>query len=129
MTLRRLFAALTVPAILAVVSMAAAGAAPKHGGSGGSSPTFAVAPSSDLRLGGAVSFVYSTTASAPRVEIDCYQPTDASGLASFVPGHGYFVYAEARAASDSFTLGGSMSAWTMNGGSASCVAQLYYWDF
>ena len=40
------------------------------------------------------------------------------------------VYGEARPAGEDFTpLGGGSSEWLTNGGSAECVATLYYWDF
>jgi hypothetical protein len=94
-------------------------------------PTINLAASSDARLGGVVSFAVSGigSVSAPNVEVDCYAPSDASGFAAYVPGSGYRVYGEIRPVGQSFTLGGSMSAWVVDGGAAHCTATLFYWDF
>jgi hypothetical protein len=119
-------------------------------GGGGGSPSDAawidLAPPSGFAgavqpsLGRTVTFVagYPSNTKNPRVEVDCYQQTDPSGLALYDPTHGYLVYGETgdigQALGDGtsplgyngFLLGGGMSAWLLNGGSADCVASLFY---
>ena len=60
--------------------------------------------------------VYPTNVKTPRVEVLCYQ-------------NGALVYGEAGSPSDSFQLGGGGSLWLTAGGSASCVANLYYFTW
>ena len=54
---------------------------------------------------------------SPRIQVVCTQ--GALGV----------VYAEAQPADQAFFLGGGASVWKTVGGSASCVATLYSWDF
>ena len=93
-----------------------------------------------VTLGTNVTFAagYPSNTRNPRVEVLCYQPSDPSGLALFDPARGYLVYGETgdigQALGDGtsplgyngFLLGGGMSAWLLNGGSADCVANLFY---
>ena len=69
-------------------------------------------------LGGSVSFtvVYPGNVKTPRVEVLCYQ-------------NGSLVYGEGGSPSDSFLLGGGGSLWLTAGGSANCVANLYYFTW
>jgi hypothetical protein len=69
-------------------------------------------------LGGWVSFTttYPTNVKTPRIEVLCYQ-------------NGALVYGEAGSTLDSFLLGGGGSLWLSTGGSASCVANLYYFTW
>ncbi len=99
-----------------------------------------LATSAQVTLGTNVTFAagYPSNTKNPRVEVLCYQPSDPSGLALFDPARGYLVYGEtgdigqARGDGTSplgyngFLLGGGMSAWLLNGGSAECVANLFY---
>jgi hypothetical protein len=64
----------------------------------------------------------------PRVEVLAYQSTCPDGYTC--PGSdGHFLtYGEAGAPTDSFLLGGGGSAWLAQGGSAACVANLFYFD-
>ena len=122
-------------------------AAKGGGGSGGSTtePWIALAQvsgfaSSSPSLGGTVTFAagYAGNTRDPRVEVLCYQVSDPSGLALYDPARGYLVYGETgdigQALGDGtsplgyngFLLGGGMSAWLLNGGSADCVANLFY---
>ena len=117
------------------------------GGSGGSTtaPWIELAQvsgfaSSGPALGGTVTFAagYPGNIRDPRVEVLCYQQSDPSGLALYDPARGYLVYGETgdigQALGDGtsplgyngFLLGGGMSAWLLNGGSADCVANLFY---
>jgi hypothetical protein len=70
------------------------------------------------RLGSTVSFtaVYPGNVKTPRVEVLCYQ-------------NGALVYGEAGSPTDTFQLGGGGSLWLTAGGSASCVANLYYFTW
>jgi hypothetical protein len=91
-------------------------------------------------LGSTVTFGagYPGNVRDPRVEVLCYQVSDPSGLALYDPARGYLVYGETgdigQALGDGtsplgyngFLLGGGMSAWLLNGGSADCVANLFY---
>ena len=91
-------------------------------------------------LGATVTFAatYPSNTKNPRVEVLCYQQSDPSGLAQYDPARGYLVYGETgdigQALGDGtsplgyngFLLGGGMSAWLLNGGSADCVANLFY---
>ena len=73
---------------------------------------------SQPHLGGSVTFtaVYPTNVKTPRVEVLCYQ-------------NGALVYGEAGSPGDAFLLGGGGSLWLTAGGSASCVANLYYFTW
>jgi hypothetical protein len=51
-----------------------------------------------------------------RIQVLCYQ-------------NGQLVFGAAAAHDTEFLLGGSMSQWYLNGGTASCVADLYYWSY
>jgi hypothetical protein len=66
-------------------------------------------------LGTSVTFdvAYPKTVKNPRIEVLCSQA-------------GELVYGEAGAVSDAFLLGGGWSLWKERGGSADCVANLYY---
>ena len=97
-------------------------------------------PPASSTLGSNVTFAagYPSNTRNPRVEVLCYQQSDPSGLALFDPARGYLVYGETgdigQALGDGtsplgyngFLLGGGMSAWLLNGGSADCVANLFY---
>jgi hypothetical protein len=121
----------------------------KGGGNGGGGASNTAPPSIDLvqptsaavsstwpALGQEVDFAVAYgNVKDPRVEVLCYQPTDPSGYAMFVDGKGYLVYGEARGATPDqgdymgtypFVLGGGMSAWLLDGGSAACTANLFY---
>lgn len=78
---------------------------------GGSTTAAATQP----QLGSTVAFStgYPTTVKNPRIEVLCYQG-------------GSLVYGEAGGVNDNFLLGGGGSIWLTNGGSADCVANLYY---
>jgi hypothetical protein len=71
----------------------------------------------DLSLGNSATFtvVYDTKIDNPRIEVLCYQ--------DFV-----LVYGEAGSVDHTFVLGGAMSDWLLAGGSADCVANLFYFD-
>ena len=51
-----------------------------------------------------------------RIQVMCYQ-------------NGDLVFGMAGAHDYDFLLGGAMSNWYLNGGPASCVADLYYWSY
>ena len=51
-----------------------------------------------------------------RIQVLCYQ-------------NGELVFGMAGAHDYDFLLGGAMSTWYLNGGAASCVADLYYWSY
>jgi hypothetical protein len=116
--------------MFALASVGVASAAPKRNGSP-QKPTITLAASSDARLGGIVSFVVSGVdgVAAPHTEVDCFEAADPSGMAAYVVGSGYRVYGEIRPVNQTFTLGGSISAWVLDGGPAHCVATVFYWDF
>ena len=115
-------------------------------GGGGSTSWIALAQpeglaaAAQVTLGSNVTFAagYPSNTRNPRVEVLCYQASDPSGLALFDPARGYLVYGETgdigQALGDGtsplgyngFLLGGGMSAWLLNGGSADCVANLFY---
>lgn len=75
----------------------------------------ATAAAAQPSLGSTVAFDagYPTTVKNPRIEVLCYQS-------------GALVYGEAGGVNDAFLLGGGGSIWLTNGGSADCVANLYY---
>jgi hypothetical protein len=117
----------------AVVVSFALGVAPAladkggHGSGGGGGTTadasIALNTSASARiaapsLGSSVSFTvtYPTSVKTPRVEVLCYQ-------------NGALVYGEAGSPGDTFLLGGGGSLWLTAGGSASCVANLYYFTW
>jgi hypothetical protein len=133
---------LLVVGLLAGTSLAAK---PAGGGSGGDAAWISLAASTGSAavqpsLGSTVTFAagYPKNVNNPRVEVLCYQSTDPSGLALYDPARGYLVYGETgdigQALGDGtsplgyngFQLGGGMSAWLLNGGSASCIANLFY---
>jgi hypothetical protein len=70
------------------------------------------------QLGSYVTFntVVPTNVKTPRVEVLCYQ-------------NGALVYGEAGSPDWAFLLGGGGSLWLSAGGSASCVANLYYFTW
>jgi hypothetical protein len=143
-------------AALAFAMATASGGAPggansvlaaKGGPAGGGSTSWialaqpeGLAAAAQVTLGSTVTFAagYPSNTRNPRVEVLCYQPIDPSGLALFDPARGYLVYGETgdigQALGDGtsplgyngFLLGGGMSAWLLNGGSADCVANLFY---
>lgn len=115
----------------AVVATFALGVAPAladkggHGGGGGTTADASIAlnTSTSARiaapsLGSSVTFTvtYPTSVKTPRVEVLCYQ-------------NGALVYGEAGSPGDTFVLGGGGSLWLTAGGSASCVANLYYFTW
>ena len=79
-----------------------------------SAPTSSVWPRLGDPVGFAVTYPKTLSHYSVRVQVACYQ-------------NGNLVYADAMPYTYTFTLGGSASQWTINGGSASCVADLYYW--
>jgi hypothetical protein len=120
---------------------------PGGGGGGDTTPTSWITlaeansfAASQPSLGGTVTFAagYPNNTKNPRVEVLCYQQSDPSGLALYDPARGYLVYGETgdigQALGDGtsplgyngFLLGGGMSAWLLNGGSAECLANLFY---
>lgn len=84
------------------------------------SGTIAIAAGSDLRLGGWVSFDWTAENlkgnQDPRIQVTAKQGEEV-------------VYAAADPAGARFLLGGGSSLWLQRGGSASCEAILYYWDW
>lgn len=134
--------------LLVVGLMAGTTLASKPSGGGGSNDAAWIslagvsgfAASVQPSLGSTVTFGlgYPKNVNNPRVEVDCYQSTDPSGLALYDPARGYLVYGETgdvgQALGDGtsplgyngFLLGGGMSAWLLNGGSANCIANLFY---
>jgi hypothetical protein len=133
-------------AILVVGLMAGTAFAGKGGGNASTTAWISLASGSGFAataqpsLGSTVTFGagYPSNTKNPRVEVLCYQPTDPSGLALYDSTRGYLVYGETgdigQALGDGtsplgyngFLLGGGMSAWLLNGGSAECVANLFY---
>lgn len=110
-------------AILIVIPASAAKPVP--------SGTIAIAPGSQLELGGIVTFDVTVSDlpgnANPRIQVMCYQA-------------GVLVYGVAQNVEPayvttppidgtSFLLGGGASDWLVNGGAADCEATLYYWDF
>ena len=102
-----------------VVALAAA-AVPAFGKGGQVQPYIGLnspgnAASSQPALGTYVTFttVVPNNVQNPRVEVLCYQ-------------NGALVYGESGGTDWAFQLGGASSLWLSNGGSASCVANLYY---
>ncbi len=71
-----------------------------------------------VRLGSTVTFAtgYPKTVKNPRIEVLCYQD-------------GSLVYGEAGGVTDTFQLGGGGSLWLSGGGSAECVANLFYFGW
>jgi hypothetical protein len=69
-------------------------------------------------LGSTVSFDtgYPKSTKNPRIEVLCYQG-------------GALVYGEAGGVNDSFLLGGGGSLWKDGGGSADCMANLFYFGW
>lgn len=71
-------------------------------------------------LGDTVTFTWSASGlhgnQDPRIQVVCYQGAD-------------LVYGAAYAAGTPFLLGGGSSLWLERGGTAHCIATLYYWDF
>ena len=63
-----------------------------------------------------VTFAKQVERYGPRVQLICYQGTT-------------LVYGEAGPYEQSFLLGGGSSIWRTVGGSANCVADLYYWSY
>ena len=143
-------------AALAFAMATASGGAPggadsvlaaKGGPAGGGSSSWislsqpaGLAAAAQVTLGSNVTFAagYPSNTRNPRVEVLCYQQSDPSGRALFDPARGYLVYGETgdigQALGDGtsplgynvFLLGGGMSAWLLIGGSADCVANLFY---
>jgi hypothetical protein len=73
--------------------------------------------SAEPHLGDWVTFTTSgVDAKSPRIQVMCYQGD-------------VLVYGEAGPADQSFLLGGGMSDWLLKGGSATCTATVYSWDF
>ena len=127
---KRLFlVSLAIVMALAVAMTASADAA--KGGGGATEPSInlvlpqTLAPVSGTwpALGQQVDFAVTYgNVKDPRVELLCYQ-------------NGVLVYGEARGATpdqgdymgtNPFVLGGGMSTWYLNGGSATCTANLFY---
>lgn len=93
------------------------------------SGTIAIAPGSDLSLGGVVTFDYTVDGlpgwANPRVQLMCYQAGAlVYGMAlNADPNNGV-----PTATAQPFVLGGGSSDWLTNGGPAECDATLFYWD-
>jgi hypothetical protein len=104
---------------LAAASMAVAAPKPKP-----ISPLDSIALVGTPALGNTLSFNYVLVENvkSPRIQVVCTQDSGAT-----------IVYAEAKPANESFTLGGGSSLWLNDGtrshDSAQCVATLYEWDF
>jgi hypothetical protein len=120
--MRKLFVAAATVAIFALLVSPAIGASGGNGkGKGGGQQVVAGSDitlnESDPHLGGTVTFTVTISGHVrdPRVQVVCKQGDE-------------MVYGEAGWVTDSFTLGGWGSLWTQRGGSADCVADLYYWD-
>ena len=83
-------------------------------------PSSASATPWEPRLGDWVTFTvtYPKTLDhyGVRIQVLCYQ-------------NGNLVYGEAGPYDQAFLLGGAMSPWYMNDGSATCHADLYYWSY
>ena len=69
-------------------------------------------------LGSSVSFLtsYPVNVKNPRIEVLCYQ-------------NGTLVYGEAGSVDHVFLLGGAGSIWLSTGGSANCIANLFYFGW
>lgn len=88
--------------------------------------SISVNPSSDLRLGGLVTF-------------DCqFEPTNLDNKAkggvrvqvfAYDPETHELLYAEAGHYDQGFLFGGISSVWLQRGGPAVCHADLYYWSY
>lgn len=130
--------------VVAIALSATASVYAKGGGGTTTVPSIALIPPATLgpvtstwqpALGDQVNFAVTYgKVRNPRVEVLCYQPTDPSGYARLTD-KGYLVYAEARGATPDqfdymgtypFVLGSGMSAWLLDGGTASCTANLFY---
>ncbi len=113
-----LSAALALGLLGAITLAAATNAEAKKPVSGSSTASISLASPLAPKLGDWVTFnySYSGTISSPRIEIDCYQ-------------NGVMTFASAAPADQAQQLGGGSSQWLTNGGSATCNAILYYWDF
>jgi hypothetical protein len=120
--IKHLTVGLMVVVALAVAGVAIAGGSLPAAGSG----TIALASVDGQRMAAGatmqphyqstVAFNYAGTGRLknPRAYVRCYQ-------------NGELVYGEAGHAWDTFTLGGGMSQWVLNGGgAATCWADLYY---
>jgi hypothetical protein len=92
------------------------------------SGTVAIAAGSDLNLGGLVTFdvtVQNIGNENPRIQLVCSQ----AGVQVYAEAHNVFdLLAPSPWDGPAFKLGGGSSYWTEGGGSADCVATLYYWD-
>jgi hypothetical protein len=116
---------LAIVAALAIAAATVAGRPPAGAGSAlagkaqtswiSLAQTSRTAAGAQLTLGSLVAFDagYPNTVKNPRIEVLCYQA-------------GALVYGEAGGVNDTFLLGGGGSIWLDNGGSADCVANLYY---
>lgn len=105
---------LIIPIMLALVGTAQAKELPEEG-----SGTIALAPGSELRYQGRVSFTVTGTENLrnPRIWVSCFKP-DLEGR---------LVYGEGGGADETFKLGGDSSTWVQEGGGpAWCSARLYY---
>ena len=129
----------TYTAAFVAVLAAAAFAVPAFAGNGNrtatSSITFAsvdgaAAPlSPTTKMGDSVSFNTTVQPLAgwqyPMVAVSCYQDVDGNGVVNTSITGPDVVYTQLAKPSASFMLGGYSSAWTENGGSATCRADLY----
>ena len=107
-----------VPAALAAKNGAASGHNGGGGTTGGSTLSLKMVTDTNspgVSYGDTVTFIVSTSASYPSVELDCYQGSTLvySHTAGFYPSYGW---------STDYTLSGGM--WT--GGAANCTATLYH---
>jgi hypothetical protein len=115
--------------ILAVVLAAAFIALPASAAKPEPSGTLAIAPGSDLTLGGVVTFDYTVDDlpgwANPRIQVICYQAgVVVYGMAlNADPANGV-----PTATAQPFVLGGGSSDWLTNGGFAECEAILFYFD-
>ena len=94
----------------------------------------------DPALGVRLDFAWSADPEPqrPRVEVLCWQPVNTTPYSAiYDPVKGYLTYAEARGLTERqadyigtypVVLGGGMSVWLLQGGPASCEANLFYFD-
>jgi hypothetical protein len=115
----------TVALALLVVGFAAAGIGAASHRFSAASPTIAVTPGSDLRLGGTVSFSTPGADPAARVTVDCFQSAAPIGLGlTWTEDGGYRVDEVSGGPGANLRLGGDRSAWRYLGGDATCTATL-----
>jgi hypothetical protein len=124
--MRKLVVATATVAVFALlVSPALAGKGGNGNGKGGGGNTTAATAGitlndPDPHLGEWVTFSVTLPPlpgwADPRIQIMCHQS-------------GVLTYGEAGPFDQPFLLGGGSSEWLTNGGSADCLADLYYWSY